>query len=92
MELNWENLRKFFEWASQHGSENPYVDGCDDDLLIDGNVSPGDLGGFLAGQSSAECQHEWLDVSTYDLDFRKKRERCSMCGDVRTVTRQSSLS
>ena len=51
MEMTWENLRKLFTWAAQHGSEAPMADTAGETIVIDGAITKEDLGRFMAAHS-----------------------------------------
>lgn len=51
MEMTWENLRKLFTWAAQHGSEAPMADTAGETIVIDGAITKEDLGRFMASHS-----------------------------------------
>jgi hypothetical protein len=51
MEMTWENLRKLFTWAAQHGSEAPMADTAGDQIVIDGAITKEDLDRFMASYS-----------------------------------------
>ena len=51
MEMTWENLRKLFTWAAQHGSEAPMADTAGETIVIAGAITKEDLGRFMASHS-----------------------------------------
>jgi hypothetical protein len=51
MEMTWENLRKLFTWAAQHGSEAPLADTIGETIVIDGAITKEDLDRFMASHS-----------------------------------------
>ena len=51
MEMKWENLRKLFTWAAQHGSEAPLADSAGVTIVIDGTITKEDLDRFMAAHS-----------------------------------------
>lgn len=48
MEMTWENLRKLFTWAAQHGSDTPLADTAGETIVIDGAITKDDLDRFMA--------------------------------------------
>ena len=51
MEMTWENMRKLYTWAAQHGSEAPMADTTGEQIVIDGAITKEDLDRFMASHS-----------------------------------------
>ena len=51
MGMTWENLKKFFTWAAQQGSEAPMADTAGQTIVIDGAITKEDWDRFMASHS-----------------------------------------
>lgn len=87
IEMTWENLRRFLVFVKEHGSDSPYIGDGETSITIDGEITREDLERFVAEQEGFVCEHNWVDVSTHNIEPSRKRECCTTCGEKREIDR-----